>query len=387
MADARGLAPPPLAPASTTRRWLPALQSLRGVAALWVVLYHLQVYLDFLDLELLPVPGIRLGWLGVDLFFVLSAYLLGQPFMDGRAPPTRTYLMDRFLRIAPPYYAAFALTALGYTLFLPEGWIPSKAWWSLVFLQNLRFDTFIAVNPAFWSLAVELQFYLLLPFMARLFRGPRWPAALAGSVAVALAYRGLLFAAGGEANAQLSGFTLPAFLGHFGLGLAACRLRVLAPTFRPGLRRAAFAVGLLLVVLPALLWIPRGSVLFGDLSLAADMLVRPLAACGFALIVVATASGGWVAEALAWPPLDWLGRISYSLYLIHIPVQVLLILALPPSEGRWLWAAAATAGSLLAGWLLYLGVERPSEVWRRRRKESRRAALTLTAPGTADGRR
>jgi len=381
------LAPPPLAPASTTREWVPALQSLRGLAALWVVLYHLQVYLAFFHLALLPIPGLNVGWLGVDLFFVLSAYLLGQPFLEGRPPRLGRFVADRFLRIAPAYYAAFAVTALLYAVFLPVGWIPRLAWWSLVFLQNFQFRTFIAVNPAFWSLAVELQFYLLLPFLARLFRGRHWPWALAGCLLASYLYRALLFhftatIAGSSPTLVLESFTIPAFLGHFALGLSACRIRIVPGHAGSGLRRAIFLVGLVLVAGPAAAWVPHGSVDFSGLSLAGDGLLRPLAACGFTLMVLATASRGWVARALSWRPIEWLGRISYSLYLIHIPAQVMTLLVIDATAHRYLWAATAAVASVAAGWLLYRAVEAPAEAWRRRWK-LRRSATPPPAPPAA----
>lgn len=388
------VAPPALAPVATTRAWLPALQSLRGLAAMWVVLYHLQVYLERLGEPLLsarvplswgdfnPLPwdsidllgGLRLGWLGVDLFFVLSAYLLGQPFIDGRSPRWGRFVADRFLRIAPPYYASFALTALSYALFAPAAWIPALAWWSLVFLQVFDFQWFIAINPAFWSLAVELQFYLLLPLLARPFRERWWPAALAACVAVSIAYRAVMFDVGGAFGIQWETFTLPSFLGHFGAGLAIARIRLLSRPIGSGVRRATFLAGLVLALAPALLWIPAGETLFSGISWPGDVLVRPLAAGGFALVVLATASGGWVAKALAWRPLEWLGAISYSLYLIHIPVQVLMLQVVDATADRWGWAALATVGSVLAGWALYRGVEAPAEVWRRKRKMRQREA-------------
>ena len=380
------LPPPPMAPVATTRAWMPAMQSLRGLAALWVVLYHLQVYMDFFALPLLPIPGIRFGWLGVDLFFVLSAYLLGQPFLDRtRQPHVGRFWADRFWRIAPPYYAAFLLTAIGYAVFAPDAWIPEKAWWSLLFLQNFRFETFIAINPAFWSLAVEMQFYLLLPWMARLFRGKGWPWALAGFMLVSLLYRAVIYDVGGSAlwALQLEGFTLPGFLGHFAVGLAVCRIRLLENPVGSGVRRATFALGIAMVAVPTWLLVPRGSVDFVDLSLAGDTVLRPLAAVGFGLMVLATASGGWVARALAWRPLAWLGGISYSLYLIHIPAQVLMLKVVSPIDHAWGWAALAFAASILGGWLLYKGVEAPSELWRRRRKLRQRVA-TQAAAATAE---
>ena len=382
------LPPPRMAPVATTQAWMPAMQSLRGLAALWVVLYHLQVYMDFFALPLLALPGMRFGWLGVDLFFVLSAYLLGQPFLDRRREvQAGRFWMDRFLRIAPPYYAAFLLTAIGYSLFAPDAWIPGKAWWSLLFLQNFRYEAFIAVNPAFWSLAVEMQFYLLLPWMARLFRGKGWPWALAAFTLVSLLYRAVVHEAGDGAQwaLQLGGFTLPGFLGHFAVGLAVCRIRMLDAPVGSGVRRGTFAAWIAMVAVPAWLLVPRGSVDFVGLSLAGDTMLRPLAAVGFGLMVLATASGGRVARALAWRPLAWLGGISYSLYLIHIPAQVLALHAISPIENPWGWAGLAFTASVVGGWLLYKGVEAPSELWRRRRKLRQRIAAQAAAASAGPG--
>jgi peptidoglycan/LPS O-acetylase OafA/YrhL len=371
-----------MAPVATTRAWIPALQSLRGVAALWVVLYHVQVYTVFRGAPLLPLPGMRLGWLGVDLFFVLSAYLLGQPFIDGRSPTYRRFMTDRFLRIAPAYYAAFLAAILLYVLFAPDAWTPGKAVWTLLFLQNHEFQSFLAVNPAFWSLAVEMQFYLVLPFLARRFRGPRWPWTLAICVAVSLLYRGILYQMDTTEAYQLEAMSLPGFLGHFALGLAAARIRLLDNPVGSGTRRATFIAGFALVVIPAALWVPAGSIYFSVTSLEVDMLLRVVAGCGFALMVLATASGGWVAKALAVRPLQWLGGISYSLYLMHIPVQVVLMQVLDPTEDPWSWAVSATLLSLFSGWLLYVTVEAPAEAWRRRRKVRQRA-LRKAQPATA----
>jgi peptidoglycan/LPS O-acetylase OafA/YrhL len=138
-------------------------------------------------------------------------------------------------------------------------------------------------------------------------------------------------------------------------------------------RRATFLAGVVLIVAPAARWIPPTSLHFSAVSLPADMLVRVVAGCGFAFTVLATASGGWVARALAWRPLQWLGQVSYSLYLVHIPMQVVILQWISPVTDPAMWAVTATGLSVIAGWLLYVGVEAPAEAWRRRRKLSQRA--------------
>jgi peptidoglycan/LPS O-acetylase OafA/YrhL len=385
--------PPPIDPAhpafgpvpeGISRPWMPALQSLRGLAALWVVLYHLDYILFNTPGGSLGWPGLRFGWLGVDLFFVLSAYLLAQPFFGPRPPRTRPFIGDRFLRIAPAYYVAFAVAAVVVLAFHPPTRDLGLAWWSLLFVQNFKLATFNAVNPVFWTLAVEMQFYVVLPLMARAFRGRWWLPWLAAFLAATFLFRGLVYLPGDESAVMLSTFTFPAFLGHFALGLAAARVGRITAPIGSGVRRGLFLAGLPLVFAPVLLWIPEGSLGYGFEDLRGQVLVRTLCACGFALIVLATAAGGGVARVLAWAPLAWLGAISYSLYLVHVPMQSLAEELFDPVRQRWAFVATGALLSLLGGWALYAAVEAPAERWRRRRKrarERRRAGRPDAATG------
>ncbi len=362
-------APPSLSPpAGVTGGWMPALQSLRGIAALWVVVYHLAVYYVVNDLPAWRLPGVRLGWLGVDLFFVLSAYLLGQPFFKERPPAPRRFLADRFLRVAPAYYVAFALAAATVLAAHTQPWRPASVLLNLLYAGNFDLAGIYAVNPVFWTLAVEMQFYLLLPLLARAFQGRWWPLGVAGCVLVSLLTRGLLWGSSNPDATVWATFTLPAFLGHFGLGLAAARLGPIRSPVGSGVRRVLLAASVPFILLPPLLWIPAGSIAFGMDSLAGQLLVRPLCAVGFTLAVLATASGGWPARFLSSRPLAWLGSRSYSLYLMHLLMLTWTAQAFDASTQRWLYGATYLALSLVGGALLHQFVERPAERWRRARK-------------------
>lgn len=355
-------APPP----GVTRTWMPALQSLRGVAAAWVVAYHLDVYFFANGLLLLPIPGLRFGWLGVDLFFVLSAYLLAQPFFAGKAPRYGRFMTDRFLRVAPAYYVALGCAAATVLLWNTVPWSPFHVMLNVFYLGNFDLLSLYAVNPVFWTLAVEMQFYVVLPVMALGFRGRRWPVGLAVCLAISLLYRALLYGKGLDEQ-TLATFTLPAFLGHFALGLCAARLGPITAPVGSGVRRAIFVAGIPFVVVPPLLWIPQGSIAFGIDSFSGQVLVRPLCAVGFTLLVLATASGGWPARVLQSRPLAWLGGISYSLYLMHL-LALTWTSFIDPAEYRWNYALAYLVTAVLLGWGLHAAVEAPVERWRRRRK-------------------
>jgi peptidoglycan/LPS O-acetylase OafA/YrhL len=161
------------------------LDGLRGIAILLVIIQHYLVILGISPGSALwyALVCFRLCWSGVDLFFVLSGFLIGGILLDVRDSPRyyRTFYLRRALRIIPLYYAflvvVFSLASLKLT----------QEWWQQLFYSNvppLVFATFLmnfwtAFSPStvpfvipvaltiLWSLAVEEQFYLLLPFVIR----------------------------------------------------------------------------------------------------------------------------------------------------------------------------------------------------------------------------
>lgn len=141
---------------------LHGLDHLRAVAILLVALYH---YGEQIPAVFLPL--VRIGWSGVDLFFVLSGYLIGYQLMkEVRATGRigfRTFFIKRFFRIIPPY-----LVVVAFYFTMPDAWVEGEGlrsiWRYLTFTQNLGLD--IQLYKSFshaWSLCIEEQFYLLLP--------------------------------------------------------------------------------------------------------------------------------------------------------------------------------------------------------------------------------
>ena len=346
--------------------WQPALQSLRGVAALWVVFYHIEVHRLALGLPLTGIPGMRFGWLGVDLFFVLSGFLLAPAFF-GTGRPVRGFYVDRFVRIAPAYYAAFlAALVLVWVRFRPLDW--TGILWNALFQTNWDLGTYVALNPVFWTLAVEMQFYLVLPLLARAFTRRHWPLALLACIAASIAWRAWTFDGEPPLGLFASVFWFPAFLGHFAVGIAAARLR---STWRPAWLTV---LGLLLVAVPTVVLIPAGSIEFGFDDLRGHLIVRPLAALGFGLIVMASVVDGPVRTWLSVAPLQFLGGMSYSLYLIHLVVLYTVDAFIDIRSHPWWFATAVVIASLIAGYLLWRLVEDPVQRWRHLRRRQRIAA-------------
>jgi peptidoglycan/LPS O-acetylase OafA/YrhL len=176
------------------RQRLPGLDLLRALAIAWVMAYHLSS----------SVPGLpalaELGWMGVDLFFVLSAFLVGgqvcAALQEPGGPRWRRYLLRRALCVLPAYLAVLALYLAVPAWRESPGLAP--AWQFLSFTANLFSDYlhYRAFSHA-WSLCVEQHFYLLLPLAAGLLArrpGVRNTAlfALAVHAAAALAVAALL---------------------------------------------------------------------------------------------------------------------------------------------------------------------------------------------------
>ena len=177
-----------------------AVDGLRGVAIALVVAYHTYLFswftpaLTVFGVDLPVVIPARDGYLGVDLFFTISGFVLFFPHAmralgsDGVVEGTVEFAKRRFIKIVPSY--AIALVA---TLVVATEYLRAPALWTNVathaaFVQNAFDDGFGRANSVFWSLAIEVQFYLVFPLVARAFR--RYPLATAAELfAIAFVYR------------------------------------------------------------------------------------------------------------------------------------------------------------------------------------------------------
>ncbi|OYW05734.1 MAG: hypothetical protein B7X11_01685 [Acidobacteria bacterium 37-65-4] len=319
------LAPLPNHEEPLIRRVMPELDSMRGVAILWVFLYHaLFVVGD------IAAPGpilkslfvlSRSGWLGVDLFFVLSGFLITGILLDSAQRPAGAYFKNfyarRALRILPLYY-------LGLIFFSVVLWGRGKVSLgfvslSLVYLSNLAIVLGYAAAPALqvlWSLSVEEHFYLAWPMLVRAFR--RWHL-VALLVAVALlepAVRALGVAVWGVSQTHLSVAT---WFRLDGLVMgAALALAVRAPSMT---RRRFSRIGTGSILVAALIF--GAGLPFGILSRKVPLGAALQYSCAsllFAglLALVVCAGSGRFSRWVQIRPLMAAGRISYCMYLVHV---------------------------------------------------------------------
>jgi peptidoglycan/LPS O-acetylase OafA/YrhL len=179
------------------RRFIAEVDGLRFIAIMAVVFYHLGGYTREKAMDgatILPIESwfpkiLGIGNYGVQLFFVLSGFLLAMPFAKWRLrlgvrPSLKTYYLRRLTRLEPPYIISMCLLFAGG--FVALGVSAGLSRWpnllaSLVYQHNLIYGQLSAINCVAWSLEVEVQFYLLAPFLAVVF-----------SIRNAIARRGLL---------------------------------------------------------------------------------------------------------------------------------------------------------------------------------------------------
>ena len=310
---------------------LPGLDALRAIAVLSVMLFHQAVF-----------PA---GWIGVQVFFVLSGYLITRSLFRTRSAPLRSYLVSfygrRSLRILPLYYAVLALLALaalaGKKLPGVREGLPYAATYTYNFFHaTARFQHSDFITH-FWSLCVEEQFYLCWPFVLYFCPQKRLKPLIVGTVLAGPLLRLITFwglsAAGAHASPQthialyvltpshVDAFATGAYLSLFPLGGA--------PRVTIGALLLTLAAGLCIVLFGA----DQRVGTEGPLSLST--LGYPLgisAAYGFIWgYTLLNLTSGLVIDCLVnrklaprffdLPVLRHIGKISYGFYVIHYPMQ------------------------------------------------------------------
>lgn len=357
---------PPIAPAARIPQQLPALDGLRGLAIVLVLCHNFQILEGPPDLagRVLEL-AFDLGWIGVQLFFVLSGFLITRILLQTQDAPNyyRAFFGRRFLRIFPLYYATLAVTFIVLPALnaMPVRWqadSPHQLWLWL-YLSNWTgpYGTATHAFPHFWSLAVEEQFYLLWPLLVhRRSAGQvlRW----CGWIAVAILGVRVGMLAAGLGPDPVYSFTVTRLDALAIGGAAAAWLQLPGNPARAVAARQKLIVAAL--VLAALGFVathgyPRTSPLGQTLGYSVLAVV-------FALGVVAAAAGdavgarGWTA-ALRLAPLRALGRYSYAMYIFHKPLHDLLGKPLLQSLGLHEHAGNGVAiGYVVAGTLATLAL-------------------------------
>lgn len=286
-------------------KYIPELQGLRGLAVLGVVFYHCHPRLEGTWLYY----GSLWGWAGVNLFFVLSGFLITSILLESRDRPHyfRNFYARRALRIWPVYLLVLAVCYLNAPWFIGPGvWdaVKTAPWWAyLLFLQNLFH---LALPPAIsqtWSLAIEEQYYFLWAPVVRFLRKPWMLAivlfcALIGSPLMRHSHHA--WTTPTHTLIHLDGIALGSLLA---IGLY---------TLRWGRRTWLFlGIGALVAGIAAAATVAGGTA-FLDSALAIGFAGAVLAS------IASTGAHNPLNALLRRGPLEFYGRISYGLYMIHI---------------------------------------------------------------------
>ena len=341
---------------------------LRCAAIFLVMLAHVNLFPSVTAGPLLPVAACAhffqgIGWVGVDLFFVLSGFLVSGLLFDehDRAGTIdlKRFLIRRGFKIIPSFYALVLVTAV-YDAVLRGSVNTGHLAHDLLFLQSYRAGAW----PHAWTLAVEVHFYLLLGWLLAVLArrgGADWLKPLPrilGGVLIACFVARLINSA-----LQHRGFNYhrelePSHL-HLDVLAAGVLLRFLyqyRPRSLESVRHSQLfwiALGLLLVVPSDFIWIKPHPAVLTALVPTANLL-------GFGLIVFEAAQRPFatgVGRIIAWP-FDFLGRHSYGIYLWHLPVKEWLVDRWLTDRG-FLYLGCYVATSLAVGTLFSVALEVP----------------------------
>jgi peptidoglycan/LPS O-acetylase OafA/YrhL len=328
MTDLRENPPPAAAPeerlpAATGTGRVVGLEGIRGIAALYVVVYHIFVraWPEYPGSNHAPLwaAWLSYGRGAVAMFIVLSGFSLGLgPARSGwKLKSIGTYAHRRAWRILPPYWAALGFSLVMTWYVLAQPYLPVPNGRSVVVYGLLMQDIFSVGSPnrSFWSIAIEVQLYVLLPLLLLLVRRvSAW--AMVGLVAAIVVTIGVLGPHVALMNSALVKFT-PDLAVLFAVGLCAAGI----VTAGERTRSRPWAGYALAAAVPAIvLMVVRGAV-WSSLNLFwLDLAWAP--AIGCFLTAVATSRPRFVLRFLNSRVPRSLGSYSYSLYLTHAPIVI-----------------------------------------------------------------
>ena len=342
----------------TERGHLDALTGIRGIAAWLVVLFHVRETLP----GIVPATAIAVmgkGYLAVDLFFVLSGFVIWYNYSARLPGPggIGPFLWKRFARVWPLHAVVLAGFAVLVLVLVasgrdPEGYPVGELPLHLLLMQNWGLTAELTWNHPAWSISTETGAYLAFPLTVLVLG--RVPARVVPLVAIGAALCGAIWAIYAAAGHDTLGEAIPQLgllrcLAEFALGCVVAR-GWMAWRDRPGLALGAGATALVVAAL---------SFAFGWPETATVPVL-------FALAVQVLACGRDPLSALCRArPLFYLGMISYSTYLVHYGLFIVFKLLFVDETLMlgWRQLAAYLALVLMASIVLFHGVERPAQQW------------------------
>lgn len=343
--------------------YFPAIDGLRALAVASVVIYHLNGWL----------PG---GFVGVDIFFVISGFVVAHSAGQLQGATALAFMAAfyarRLMRIAPALIACVVLTSLATALLVPDAWLSEGnsrtalaalfglSNYVLAFSANDYWAPRAEFNPFThtWSLGVEEQFYFVAPLLFYAWHRGHGRRVL--QLLLVLAAASLLAAAlaASPSRQTLAFYSIHTRFWELAAGVA---LALTQARWRPWVM--AWPAALRSLVLLAALALMGAALGFADgAAFPWPWAVAPVLATALLVLLVVAQPEGFTSPVFANAGMVWLGRLSYSLYLWHWPVFVLMRWTVG-MDGPWHQAVALSVAVLLAVASLRF-VERPLRHWR-----------------------
>ena len=356
---------------------LDALTGLRGIAAWLVVFYHIRLSLT----ALLPSDAIAFlakGYLAVDLFFMLSGFVMwlnyGDRFAQNGLRETPSFLWKRVARIWP-LHALILVGMIGFVVLLiltnrplddyPLGELPLH----ITLVQNWGFTDALSWNHPAWSISTELGAYLVFPIIVCAIAWCRLsPLVLFAILAAALAGIYAFFSLNGltELGDNIAQMGLMRCIIEFFIGIV---LANIWQRFGQGFY-ATLAWSLAACI----------AVLIGAFANVPETAFMPILIAS--ILMVFASNAGRLAAALSAKPLLWMGDISYATYLVHYFAFILFKIAFvgPDLQLGWMQLAAFLIGILAISAALFYGFEKPAQRWMNMRSPFGKAPPLQSSP-------
>jgi peptidoglycan/LPS O-acetylase OafA/YrhL len=350
----------------TDRQHYPALDGVRGIAILLVVFFHNFGFINYFFF----------GWLGVDLFFVLSGFLITDILIreTGSKNYLKSFYTRRVLRIFPIYYLLLIIFLLILPHFISstvnlEYYTSNQAWlWTYTqnWLYIIKPHAYSNILLHLWSLAVEEQYYLIWPFVILIFRKPKVLLAISLFFLIGIIILRLVLW-----NKQIEGFQYFSWftfsrIDGICIGSALALIKFILPKFITN--NTPYIISSVAIFNFVFYFINKN---YGFSFPYFPLIGYTTFAIVFAVIVseAATLNKNFITIPLSFAPLRFIGKISYGFYIYHWPIYVLLFpillnylkqsLHINTGSSQFLAAAIATIAGFLISLLSFYFFEMP----------------------------
>jgi len=359
---------------------IPALTGLRGFAAVWVLLYHAWAFAGpkLMTFEQFGIvfdftPFFSTGWAGVQIFFVLSGFLLSLPFVRWQTglrarPPIKIFLIRRIARVFPAYYLQlFLLLGMGWlaqrSLPINTGEIPQYL--LMLFLPSPIGVGSAPLNGVWWTLPIELSFYFSLPILSIFLAWQRRWLLLGGALLVMIFWRWFVVDVLQVTLVTIWAYQLPGAIDSFALGMFGAMLHVKfyeqgSVDINKYKRALAWLLPIALIVYALMFkWMHLDYLSYWKSSPLFYMWTPICSLSVFVVILAGAARLAIIDVIFGNRAMQLIGVISYGIYLWHIPVLKWLldeswIGAMEGYQFPWLFLISAVLSFILAtlSWVL-----------------------------------